>query len=44
MSHEEERLGVTIRMDYTNMGIAEEEEKETGIANLLMHDSATSAL
>ena len=43
MSHEEERLGATIRMDYTCMGTAGEEEKETGIAHLLMHDSATSA-
>ena len=25
------------------MGIAEEEEKETGVAHLLMHDNATSA-
>ena len=30
-------------MDQTYMGIAEEEEKETGVAHLLMHDNATSA-
>ena len=43
MSQEEERLGVTISMDYTYMGTMEEEEKETGVAHLLMHDNATSA-
>ena len=43
MSHEEERSGVTINMDYTYMGIAEEEEKETGVAHVLMHDNAASA-
>ena len=43
MSHEEERLGVTIRMDSIIMGTAEQEDKESGIAHLLMHDNATNA-
>ena len=41
MSQAEERLGVTIRIDETCMGTAEEEQL-TGIAHLLMHDNATS--
>ena len=43
MPHEEKRLGVTIRMDYNYLAIANEEEKETGVAHLLLHDHVTSA-
>ena len=30
-------------MDYTNMGTAEEEDNDTGVVHLLMHDKAASA-
>ena len=41
---EEEKIGVTISMDYTYMGSEDDENDENGVAHLVMHDNGTSAL